>query len=45
MFDDFDTQVQIDEINPEEYDDWIRFCARAYEEAEYEKYDHFDEED
>ena len=25
-FDDFDTQVQSDEIIPEEYDDWMRFC-------------------
>lgn len=23
MFDDFDTQVQSDEIIPEEYDDWV----------------------
>lgn len=27
MFDDFDTQVQIEEIIPEEYEDWLRFCA------------------
>lgn len=24
-FDDFDTQVQIDEIIPEEYEDWMRY--------------------
>ena len=45
MFDDFDTQIQIDEIMPEEYEDWLRFCAGAYEASEYEKYDHFEEED
>ena len=47
MFDDFDTQIQCDEIHdwydyemyfgdlmaeeeiiPEEYDDWVRFCAQ-----------------
>ena len=44
MFDDFDTQVQIDEIIPEEYEDWLRFCAGAYEASEYEKYDHFEDE-
>lgn len=26
MFDDFDTQIQIDEIIPEEYEDWLRYC-------------------
>ena len=36
MFDDFDTQIQSDEINPEEYEDWICFCARAYEVSEEE---------
>ena len=36
MFDDFDTEIQSDEINPEEYDDWIRFCANAYFESEEE---------
>ena len=30
MFDDFDTQIQVDEISPEEYEDWIRYCAEAY---------------
>ena len=25
MFDDFETQVQIDEIVPEEYEDWLEF--------------------
>ena len=39
MFDDFDTQIQSDEIIPEEYDDWVRFCAGAYEVSEQEKYD------
>jgi hypothetical protein len=24
MFDDFDTQIQVEEIIPEEYDDWVR---------------------
>lgn len=34
MYDDFDTQQQIDEwpqppeeINPEEYDDWVAWCV------------------
>lgn len=27
MFDDFDTMIQIEEIVPEEYDDW---CAWVY---------------
>jgi len=45
MFDDFDTQIHSDEVIPEEYEDWLRFCARAYEEAEYEKYDHFEEDE
>ena len=25
-FDDFDTRVCIEEIIPEEYEDWLRFC-------------------
>ena len=37
MFDDFDTQIQVEEIVPEEYEDWLRFCAEASE------YDHFEE--
>ena len=36
MFDDFDTKIQSDEINSEEYEDWIRFCAGAYFESEQE---------
>jgi len=44
MFDDFDAQIQIDEIIPEECKDWLRFCADAYEASEYEKYDHFEDE-
>ena len=24
MFDDFDTQIQIEEIIPEEYEDWMK---------------------
>ena len=43
MFDDFDTQVQIDEIIPEERENWLRFCVGAYEASKYEKYDHFEE--
>lgn len=43
MFDDFDTQVQIEEIIPEEYEDWLRFCAKAYEASEREKYDNMRE--
>lgn len=35
-FDDFDTEIQSDEIIPEEYEDWIRFCAKAYEASEEE---------
>ena len=27
MFDDFETQVQVEEIIPEEYEDWLRYCA------------------
>ena len=38
-FDDFDTTIQSDEIIPEEYEDWLRYCARAYEASEEEKYD------
>ncbi len=38
-FDDFDTQVQSDEIVPEEYYDWIAYCAQAYEASEREAYD------
>ena len=45
MFDNFDTQTQNNEIVPEKYEDWLRFCTDAYEASEYEKYDHFDEED
>ena len=32
MFNDFDTQIQMEEIIPEEYEDWVRFCAGAYSE-------------
>ena len=35
MFDDFETQVQIDEIIPEEYEDWIRFCESEQDEDPY----------
>lgn len=41
MFDNFDTQIQSDEIIPEEYEDWSRFCASAHEASEY---DHFENE-
>ena len=34
MFDDFTTQVQIEEIIPEEYEDYLRFCAGEFEEEE-----------
>lgn len=27
MFDDFDIEIQSDEIIPEEYEDWVRYCA------------------
>lgn len=27
MFDDFDVQQQSDEIIPEEYEDWVTWCA------------------
>ena len=27
MFDDFESQIQIEEIIPEEYEDWLRYCA------------------
>ena len=39
MFDDFDTMQQSDEIIPEEYEDWLHYCAQAYESSEQEKYD------
>lgn len=39
MFDDFDTQIQAEEIIPEEYEDWLRFCAGAYEASEEETKD------
>lgn len=41
MFDDFDTMQQSDEIIPEEYEDWLCYCAQAYEDSkqEQEKYD------
>lgn len=45
MFDDFDIQIQSEEIIPEGYEDWLRFCAGAYEVSEYEKYDHFEEDE
>ena len=32
MFDDFDTEIQSDEIIPEEYEDWLRFCILNNEE-------------
>ena len=32
MLSDFDTQIQIEEIIPEEYEDWLRYCAGIYEE-------------
>lgn len=28
MYDDFDTQIQSDELIPEEYDSWVRVCAQ-----------------
>lgn len=36
MFDDFIIGPQIEEIIPEEYEDWVRFCAGAYETSEME---------
>lgn len=39
MFDDFLCEQQSDEIIPEEYEDWLRFCAGAYEASEEEAYD------
>ncbi len=33
MFDDFDSDIQVDEIIPEEYDDWCRWVyGGAYQE-------------
>lgn len=40
--DDFITGPQSEEIIPEEYEDWLRFCAGAYEASEEEKYDNED---
>ncbi len=34
--DDFIIGPQSDEIIPEEYEDWLRFCAGAYEASEEE---------
>ena len=34
--DDFIVGSQIEEIIPEEYEDWLRFCAGAYEASEEE---------
>lgn len=45
MFGDFETQIQIDEIIPEEYEDWLRICANAYFASEDEARDHFNKED
>ena len=44
MFDDFDTMQQSDEIIPEEYEDWLCYCARAYEgsKQEQEEYDAYE---
>ena len=36
MFDDFDTQIQVEEIILEEYEDWLRFFALSYEASEME---------
>ena len=41
-FDDFDTQVQSDEQNPEEYYNWLAYCARSYEISEREAYDTYE---
>lgn len=30
--DDFDCEIQIEEIIPEEYEDWVRWCANQEEE-------------
>ena len=35
--DDFIVGPQIEEIIPEEYEDWLRFCAGAYEVSEEEE--------
>ena len=34
--DDFIVGPQAEEIIPEEYEDWLRFCAGAYEASEME---------
>lgn len=35
MFDDFDSNIQVDEIIPEEYDDWCRWVyGGAYQEED-----------
>ena len=39
MYDDFDTQIQSDEIIPEEYYDWLRYCAQAHEASQQEAYE------
>ena len=36
MFDDFLCEQQSDEIIPGDYEDWLRFCAGAYDASEEE---------
>ena len=43
MFDDFDTQVQIEEIIHEEYEDWLRFCESEHDEDPYADIDSIDD--
>lgn len=31
-YDSFEENVQVEEIIPEEYEDWLRYCAGEYEE-------------
>ncbi len=35
-YESFSCEIQIEEIIPEEYEDWLRFCAGAYETSEEE---------
>ena len=38
MFDDFETQVQIDEIIPEEYEDWLESIHSQEDESWFERF-------
>lgn len=43
-YDSFEENLQVEEIIPEEYEDWLRYCAGAYEKSENEAHDDFEDE-